>query len=162
MIQDRCVANRAERVPTPKVLVAEANVVEVLGTVSAATRHRNVVASGALVSLVKNPVSPQVTKVALVIAYYLVFGCDCMTALLLVSVVPDLLVDADKESSKKALDVLVKKMFRVSYMTRKLTYRPADTGVDTSCAQELCVGSLLKLLVLLQVGCGGMTKDRAS
>ncbi|KAI4974033.1 hypothetical protein ZWY2020_041814 [Hordeum vulgare] len=60
----------------------------------------------ALVGLVNNPVSLQVTKAALVTTYYLVFGCDRMVALLLVSVVPDLLVDADKEPSKKALDVL--------------------------------------------------------
>ncbi|KAE8791788.1 U-box domain-containing protein 21 [Hordeum vulgare] len=116
----------------------------------------------ALVVLVKNPVSPQVTKAALVTAYYLVFGCNCMAALLLVSVVPDLLVDTDKEPSKKALDVLVKKMFRVSDMARELSSRPTDTGAGTSCAEELCVGALLKLLLLLQVGCGGMTKDRAS
>lgn len=40
MIQDRCVANRAERVPTPMVRVVEANVVEVLIAVSAATPAR--------------------------------------------------------------------------------------------------------------------------
>ncbi|KAE8791789.1 U-box domain-containing protein 21 [Hordeum vulgare] len=50
MIQDRCVANRAERVPTPKVRVAEANVVEVLVAVSSATRHGNVAACGQVVS----------------------------------------------------------------------------------------------------------------
>ncbi|KAI4971253.1 hypothetical protein ZWY2020_002167 [Hordeum vulgare] len=44
MIHDRCVANRAERVPTPKVPVAE-----VLVVVSAATRHGNIVACGPVV-----------------------------------------------------------------------------------------------------------------
>ncbi|KAM3208681.1 hypothetical protein ACQJBY_063400 [Aegilops geniculata] len=320
MIQDWCVANQAERVPTPKVPVAEADAAEVLAAVSAAARRGNAAACGllaararaigkesdrnrrclaaagaarqlssafqslagepvegtsaavlgalgkilaaltvffplddearrciaspaslktlvsvlshgelaarasaaivlrelassadrhtidvisrtpgvcsALVGLVRNPVSPQATKAALVTAYYLVSGSDRAAArfaeLGAVPVVAELLVDADKGTSEKALavldgvlcadaglesarahalvvPVLVKKMFRVSDMATEFAVsalwrlcRAADAGAGACCAEALRVGAFQKLLLLLQVGCGGVTKDRAS
>ncbi|KAE8799492.1 U-box domain-containing protein 21 [Hordeum vulgare] len=130
MIHDRCVANRAERVPTPKAclpgftqalvlalshgdVAARASDAIVLHELaSSIDQHTVDVMSrmpgmcSALVGLAKNPVSPQVTKATLVTAYYLIFGCERMAACLLVSVVSDLLVDVDKEANEKALAVL--------------------------------------------------------
>ncbi|KAI4993098.1 hypothetical protein ZWY2020_007411 [Hordeum vulgare] len=140
MIHDKCFANRAERVPTPKVPVAEVLIAVLASPASRKTlvstlshgdvatlasdaivlhelassidQHTVDVMSrmpgmcSALVGLVKNPVSPQVTNATLVKAYYLIFGCERMAACLLVCVVPDLLVDADKEANEKALAVL--------------------------------------------------------
>jgi hypothetical protein len=104
----------------------------------------------------------------------------------------ELLVDADKGTSEKALamldgvlrteaglqsarahglvvPVLVKKMFRVSDMVMEfavsalwLLCRGADAGAGDCRAEALCVGVFQKLLLLLQMGCGGVTKDRAS
>ena len=111
-----------------------------------------------------------------------------------VHVVAELLVDADKGTSEKALaaldgvlcagaglesarahalvvPVLVKKMFRVSDMATefavsalwRLCRGGADAGAAAGCrAEALRVGAFQKLLLLLQVGCGGLTKDRAS
>jgi hypothetical protein len=149
----------------------------------------------ALVGVVRDPVSPQATKAALVTAYYLVSASDRAAArfaeLGAVPAVVELLVDADKGTSEKALavldgvlcadaglesarahalvvPVLVKKMFRVSDMATEFAVsalwrlcRGADAGA--SCRGEaLLVGAFQKLLLLLQVGCGGVTKDRAS
>ncbi|XP_062228604.1 U-box domain-containing protein 21-like [Phragmites australis] len=150
----------------------------------------------ALVGLVRNPVSPQATKAALVTAYYLVSGSDLAAARLAelgaVPVVVELLVDADKGTSEKALAVLdgvlcvdagraaahahalavpvfVKKMFRVSDMATEFAVsalwrlcRAAEEGAAACRAEALRVGTFQKLLLLLQVGCGGVTKERAS
>ncbi|XBI45850.1 hypothetical protein VPH35_110237 [Triticum aestivum] len=136
----------------------------------------------ALVGLVRNPVSPQATKVALVTDYYLVSGSYRAAAsfaeLGTVFVVVELLVDAIKGTSEKALVVLdgvlcadtglestrahalvvpllVKKMFRVSHMATEF----AVSALWRLCRAALRVGVFQKLL---QVGCGGVTKGRAS
>lgn len=148
----------------------------------------------ALVGLVRNPVSPQATKAALVTAYYLVSAADRAAArfaeLGAVPVVVELLVDADKGTSEKALavldgvlctdaglgsarahalvvPVLVKKMFRVSDMATEFAvsalWRLCSAADAGAChAEALRVGTFQKLLLLLQVGCGGVTKERAS
>ncbi|CAN6201921.1 unnamed protein product [Urochloa humidicola] len=150
----------------------------------------------ALVGLVRRPVSAPATKAALVTAYYLAAASDRAAARLAESgAVPalvELLVDADKGTSEKALaaldgvlgaaagvaaarahalavPVLVKKMFRVSDMATEFAVsalwrlcRGGDAGAAACRAEALRVGAFQKLLLLLQVGCGGVTKDRAS
>ncbi|KAL6606961.1 hypothetical protein ACP70R_042614 [Stipagrostis hirtigluma subsp. patula] len=150
----------------------------------------------ALVGLVRKPVSPQATKAALVTAYYLVSASDRAAARLAelgaVRVAVELLVDADKGTSEKALavldgllcvdagreaarahalavPVLVKKMFRVSDMATEFAVsalwrlcRASDAGAAECRAEALRVGAFQKLLLLLQVGCVGVTKERAS
>ncbi|KAL6861333.1 hypothetical protein ACP4OV_017033 [Aristida adscensionis] len=150
----------------------------------------------ALVGLVRSPVSPQATKAALVAAYYLAAASDGAAARLAelgaVPVAVELLVDADKGTSEKALavldgllcagagrdaarghaltvPVLVKKMFRVSDMATEFAVsalwrlcRAADAGAAACRAEALRVGAFQKLLLLLQVGCAGVTKERAS
>ncbi|XP_062233169.1 U-box domain-containing protein 21-like [Phragmites australis] len=151
---------------------------------------------GVLVGLVRNPVSLQATKAALVTAYYLVSASDRAAARLAelgaVPVVVELLVDADKGTSEKALaaldgvlcvdaglaaarahalvvPVLVKKMFRVSDMATEFAVsalwrlcRASEAGAAACRAEALRVGAFQKLLLLLQVGCVGVTKERAS
>ncbi|XP_051203933.1 U-box domain-containing protein 21-like [Lolium perenne] len=163
-------------------------------TVDAISRTPN--ACAALLGLVRDPVSPQATKAALVTAYYLISASDRAAArfadLGAAHVVAELLVDADKGTSEKALavldgvlcadaglhsarahalvvPVLVKKMFRVSDMATEFAVsalwrlcRGADAGAAACRADALRVGAFQKLLLLLQVGCGGLTKDRAS
>ncbi|KAI5001493.1 hypothetical protein ZWY2020_026143 [Hordeum vulgare] len=58
--------------------------------------------------------------------------------------------------------VLVKKMFRVSHMAREFASRPVDTDACTCCVEVPPVGALQKLLLPLQVGYDGVTKDRDS
>ncbi|KAE8810115.1 U-box domain-containing protein 21 [Hordeum vulgare] len=60
------------------------------------------------------------------------------------------------------MEVLVKKMFRVSDMAPEFASRPADTDAGTCCDEVPRVGALQKLLLLLQVGCDGVIKDRDS
>ncbi|RLN12981.1 U-box domain-containing protein 21 [Panicum miliaceum] len=150
----------------------------------------------ALVRLVRSPVSAPATKAALVTAYYLVSASDRAAARLAefgaVPALVELLVDADKGTSEKALaaldgvlcadaglaaarahalavPVLVKKMFRVSDMATEFAVsalwrlcRAGDAGAAACRAEALRVGAFQKLLLLLQVGCGGVTKERAS
>ncbi|KAK3128861.1 hypothetical protein QOZ80_6BG0467360 [Eleusine coracana subsp. coracana] len=147
----------------------------------------------ALVGLIRSPVSSQATKAALVTAYYLVSASDAAAAQLarlgFVPVAIELLVDADKGTSEKALaaldgvlrvpagraaaaahalavPVLVKKMFRVSDMATDFAvsalWRLCRDGDESCRAEALRVGAFQKLLLLLQVGCGGVTKERAS
>ncbi|TKW20745.1 hypothetical protein SEVIR_4G109100v4 [Setaria viridis] len=150
----------------------------------------------ALVHLVQRPVSTPATKAALVTAYYLASASDRAAARLAeygaVPALVELLVDADKGTSEKALaaldgvlcadaglaaarahalavPVLVKKMFRVSDMATEFAVsalwrlcRAGDAGANACRAEALRVGAFQKLLLLLQVGCGGVTKERAS
>ncbi|RLM55389.1 U-box domain-containing protein 21 [Panicum miliaceum] len=150
----------------------------------------------ALVRLVRSPVSAPATKAALVTAYYLASASDRAAARLAefgaVPALVELLVDADKGTSEKALaaldgvlgadaglvaarghalavPVLVKKMFRVSDMATEFAVsalwrlcRAGDAGAAACLAEALRVGAFQKLLLLLQVGCGGVTKERAS
>ncbi|CAN6178583.1 unnamed protein product [Urochloa humidicola] len=150
----------------------------------------------ALVGLVRRPVSAPATKAALVTAYYLATASDRAAARLAeagaVAALVEILVDADKGTSEKALaaldavlgagagaglaaarahalavPVLVKKMFRVSDMATEFAvsalWRLCRAADAAACrAEALRVGAFQKLLLLLQVGCGGVTKDRAS
>ena len=69
-----------------------------------------------------------------------------------------------------AVPVLVKKMFRVSDMATDFAVsalwrlcRAGDAAGAAACrAEAVRVGAFQKLLLLLQVGCGGVTKERAS
>jgi hypothetical protein len=150
----------------------------------------------AVVRLVRSPVSAPATKAALVTAYYLASASDRAAARLAefgaVPALVELLVDADKGTSEKALaaldgvlgadaglvaarghalavPVLVKKMFRVSDMATEFAVsalwrlcRAGDTGAAACRSEALRVGAFQKLLLLLQVGCVGVTKERAS
>ncbi|KAL5200213.1 hypothetical protein ABZP36_021416 [Zizania latifolia] len=150
----------------------------------------------ALLGLVTSPISSQATKAALVTAYYLVSASDRAAArfaeLGAVPAVVELLVDADKGTTEKALavldavlctdagvesarahalvvPVLVKKMFRVSDMATDFAVsalwrlcRASGAGAGACRAEALRVGAFQKLLLLLQVGCSGVTKERAS
>ncbi|VAI61007.1 unnamed protein product [Triticum turgidum subsp. durum] len=150
----------------------------------------------ALVKLLEKPVSPQATKAALVTAYYLAMHAELAASRLVdlgaVRLLLELLVDADKGTTEKALalldsllltckgrdeayaqalavPVIVKKMqhvsdmateFAVSALWRLCKNFAADSG---GCkAEALQVGAFQKLLLLLQVGCEGATKERAS
>ncbi|KAM0917965.1 hypothetical protein ACQ4PT_009351 [Festuca glaucescens] len=302
MIQDWCVANQAERVPTPKVPVADADAVEVLAAVSSAAKRGDAAACGVVAAkarelgkesdrnrrcltaagaarrlssafrdLAGEPIDGASVSTALrkILAALTVFflldeesrSCIASPASLktLVSViahadlaarvsvaivlrelassadrhhrrhlphprrvrrptrphpslrrpprrrssrpttsspaatahvVAELLVDADKGTSEKALAVLdgvlcadaglhsalahalvvpvLVKMFRVSDMATEFAVsalwrlcRAADAGAAACRADALRVGAFQRLLLLLQVGCGGLTKDRA-
>ncbi|KAL5207837.1 hypothetical protein ABZP36_032272 [Zizania latifolia] len=149
----------------------------------------------ALVNLVAKPVSPQATKASLVTAYYLVTNTEHAAARLvdlgMVELLVELLADADKGTTEKALavldsvlvtdegrdrayahalavPVLAKKTmhvsdmateFAVSALWRLCKNSPADGGCK---AEALQVGAFQKLLLLLQLGCEGITKERAS
>ncbi|KAE8783609.1 Galactan beta-1,4-galactosyltransferase GALS1 [Hordeum vulgare] len=65
-------------------------------------------------------------------------------------------------SCRLVVQVLVKKMFRVSHMAREFASRPVDTDACTCCVEVPHVGALQKLLLPLQVGYDGVTKDRDS
>ncbi|TVU28448.1 hypothetical protein EJB05_19965, partial [Eragrostis curvula] len=153
----------------------------------------------ALITLLQKPVSPQATKAALVTAYYLVANNTDGTAasrlvgLGMVRLLVELLVDADKGTTEKALavldslllteagrgeacghalavPVLVKKLQHVSDMATEFAVsalwrlcKNDVSGEERRCeAEALQVGAFQKLLLLLQVGCMGVTKDRAS
>ncbi|KAF0932570.1 hypothetical protein E2562_010450 [Oryza meyeriana var. granulata] len=148
-----------------------------------------------LVKLVAKPVTPQATKAALVTTYYLVksveHAASRFVGLGMVELLVELLADADKGMTEKALavldsvlvtrngrdrayahalavPVLAKKTmhvsdmateFAVSALWRLCKNSPADGGCK---AEALQVGAFQKLLLLLQLGCEGVTKERAS
>ncbi|TKW41487.1 hypothetical protein SEVIR_1G319600v4 [Setaria viridis] len=151
----------------------------------------------ALIKLLEKPVSPQATKAALVTAYYLVQNTGRaassrrLVELGMVQLLVELLVDADKGMTEKALavldslflteegrgrayahalavPVLVKKMQHVSDMATEFAVSALwrlcknFSGEGPCKAEALQVGAFQKLLLLLQVGCMGVTKERAS
>uniref|UniRef100_J3MCX7 U-box domain-containing protein n=1 Tax=Oryza brachyantha TaxID=4533 RepID=J3MCX7_ORYBR len=83
-----------------------------------------------------------------------------------------LCTDAGVESARAhalTVPVLVKKMFRVSDMATDFAVsalwrlcRTSGSGAGSCRAEALRVGAFQKLLLLLQVGCAGVTKERAS
>ncbi|KAG8054270.1 hypothetical protein GUJ93_ZPchr0001g30658 [Zizania palustris] len=130
-----------------------------------------------LVGLVTSPISSQATKAALVTTYYLVSASDRAAVrfaeLGAVPAVVELLVDADNVESARAhalvVPVLVKKMFRVSDMAMDFAVsalwrlcRASGAGAGACRAEALRVGAFQKLLLLLQVGCSGMTKEQGA
>jgi hypothetical protein len=149
----------------------------------------------ALIKLLQKPVSAQATKAALVTAYYLVRGSDLAARRLvdlgMVELLVEMLVDADKGTTEKALavldslllteegrgkacahalavPVLVKKMQHVSEMATEFAVSAlwrlckSFSGEGPCRAEALQLGAFQKLLLLLQVGCMGVTKERAS
>ncbi|KAL6633581.1 hypothetical protein ACP70R_026252 [Stipagrostis hirtigluma subsp. patula] len=149
----------------------------------------------ALIKLLEKPLSTQATKAALVTAYYLATNtgdaASCLVDLGMVQLVVELLVDADKGTTEKALavldtlllteegrgkayahalavPVLVKKMQHVSDMATEFAVSALwrlckNLSGEGQCkAEALQVGAFQKLLLLLQVGCMGVTKERAS
>jgi hypothetical protein len=154
----------------------------------------------ALIKLLEKPVSPQVTKAALVTAYYLVQNTGRaassrrMVELGMVQILVELLVDADKGTTEKALAVLNSLFLteegrarqgvrarigragageedaaRVGHCDRVLSvgvmplWRLCKNSGEGPCkAEALQVGAFQKLLLLLQVGGMGVTKERAS
>ena len=150
---------------------------------------------GALIKLLQRPVSAQATKAAMVTAYYLVTNSDLAAIRLvdlgMVELLVELLVDADKGTTEKALavldslllteegrgkacahalavPVLVKKMQHVSDMATEFAVSAlwrlckSFSGEGPCKAEALQLGAFQKLLLLLQVGCMGVTKERAS
>ncbi|CAD6249564.1 unnamed protein product [Miscanthus lutarioriparius] len=149
----------------------------------------------ALIKLLQRPVSPQATRAALVTAYYLVtnsgLAASWLVDLGMVGLLVELLVDADKGTTEKALavldslllteegrgkacahalavPVLVKKMQHVSDMATEFAVSAlwrlckSFSGEGPCKAEALQLGAFQKLLLLLQVGCMGVTKERAS
>uniref|UniRef100_A0A0E0KB35 U-box domain-containing protein n=1 Tax=Oryza punctata TaxID=4537 RepID=A0A0E0KB35_ORYPU len=155
----------------------------------------------ALVRIIKAPICPQATKAAMVATYHLASSDERVAARVastgLVPTLIEVLVDADKSVSEKALavvdamlaseegrasarghalamPVLVKKMFRVSDVATELAVSAmwrlgckASSGEEeaaaTGCLVEaLRVGAFQKLLLLLQVGCRDVTKEKAT
>ncbi|PKA55600.1 U-box domain-containing protein 21 [Apostasia shenzhenica] len=152
---------------------------------------------GSLVKLVKEPISPQATKAALVAAYYLVSSGEAAAARFaemgLVTILLEMLVDCEKSFCEKglavldgilssevgrekaaghslAVPVLVKKMMRVSDMATefavsaiwRLCRKEKKNGGGGCLTEALQAGAFQKLLLLLQVGCGEGTKEKAS
>lgn len=153
----------------------------------------------ALVKLIREPISAQVTKSSLVAIFYMVSTREAtaskFAAMGLVPLLLDALVDCDKSTTEKITGVLdglcgsrrgrqaacqhalttpllVKKILRVSAMTTEFSVsilwklcknsdRESETG-EGCLAEALQVGAFQKLLLLLQVGCGEATKEKAS
>ncbi|WVZ73751.1 hypothetical protein U9M48_022028 [Paspalum notatum var. saurae] len=151
----------------------------------------------ALIRVLEKPVSPQATKAALVTAYYLATSSDRAASRLvdlgMVRLLVEMLVDADRGTTEKALavldslllteegrgkayahalavPVLVKKLQHVSEMATefavsalwRLCKNNNFSGEGPCKTEALQVGAFQKLLLLLQVGCMGVTKERAS
>ncbi|KAM5566948.1 U-box domain-containing protein 21-like [Rosa sericea] len=157
----------------------------------------------ALVKLIKEPICPTSTKASLVIIYHMLNSTSSSSRenvkgtfvqMGLVSMLSELVVDAERSICEKALRVLdaicgskqgreeardnaltmpvvVKKMFRVSYLATEFAVsilwklckkdeREDDEGGLV--LEVLQVGAFQKLLLLLQVGCGERTKEKAT
>ncbi|KAM1520564.1 hypothetical protein ACFX10_010928 [Malus domestica] len=156
----------------------------------------------ALVKLIKEPVCPTSTKASLVIMYRMVNSSSSSLSkeqikerfveMGLVSLLSDILVDAERSICEKALGVLdglcgskqgrekaylhaltmpvvVKKILRVSDLATEFSVSilwklcKNETREDGGVLVEaLQVGAFQKLLLLLQVGCAERTKDKAT
>lgn len=153
----------------------------------------------ALVNVIKEPICPTTTKASLMIIYHMVSSSQSkektasrLVEMGLVSLLLEMLVDADKSVCEKALGVLdgifsceqgreeaynhaltmpvlVKKMFRVTELATEFAvsslwklcknYKGEDGGIMV---EALTVGVFQKVLLLLQVGCGEITKEKAT
>ncbi|PRQ41006.1 putative aminoacyltransferase, E1 ubiquitin-activating enzyme [Rosa chinensis] len=157
----------------------------------------------ALVKLIKEPICPTSTKASLVIIYHMLNSTSSSSResvkgkfvqMGLVSMLSELVVDAERSICEKALGVLdaicgskqgreetrdnalimpvvVKKMLRVSDLATEFAVsilwklckkdeREDDEGGLV--LEVLQVGAFQKLLLLLQVGCGERTKEKAT
>lgn len=154
----------------------------------------------ALVKLIKEPISPTATKASLMVIYHMVkssYGneniIERFVDMGLVSLLLEILVDAERSVCEKALGVLdgvcgsekgrekaynihaltvpvlVKKLLRVSGLATEFSVsilwklckneKREEGGVIV---EALAVGAFQKLLLLLQVGCGERTKEKAT
>ncbi|XP_039144709.1 U-box domain-containing protein 21-like [Dioscorea cayenensis subsp. rotundata] len=147
----------------------------------------------ALTKLIREPVSPQITKASLTGIYYMVSADEKLASefaeMNLVSLLVEKLVDLDKSTCEKVLavldgifgsetgrekgrehvltiPVLVKKMFRVSAMATEFAvsalWRLCKALKEECLIEAVQVGAFQKLLLLLQVGCCEITKEKVS
>ncbi|KMZ69622.1 U-box domain-containing protein [Zostera marina] len=146
-----------------------------------------------IVDLVKNPISPTMTKSTLFTSFFLVeIAASKFAKAGMVDVLINLLVNSDKSTTEKALEVLdgicncemgidlvqshalavavlVKKMFRVSDIATDLVVsvlwkisKTHGSDLERCLSEALRVGAFQKLLLLLQVGCGENTKRKVT
>ncbi|XP_054787930.1 U-box domain-containing protein 21-like [Prosopis cineraria] len=158
-----------------------------------------------LVEFINKRINPTITKASLGIVYYLVSSSYPSSEkvklefieLGLISSLLEILIDADKSLSEKALGVfdslcdcqrgrekafsnaltvpvLVKKILRISALATNYSvsalwklcrYGSKDDDedeVEGALIEALQVGAFQKLLVVLQVGCGDETKEKAT
>ncbi|KAJ4811005.1 U-box domain-containing protein 21 [Rhynchospora pubera] len=145
-----------------------------------------------LVKLVQRPISSQATKAALATIYYLVSAderlCTKFVDLGLVSSLLEILIDCDKSICEKALGVLeglfssdkgseracqhaltvpvlIKKLLRVSDLATHFSvsalWKLCKKG-NCCVVEALQAGLFQKLLLLVQVGCNTVTKEKVS
>ncbi|TKY56675.1 U-box domain-containing protein 21 [Spatholobus suberectus] len=151
----------------------------------------------ALVNMIKEPVGPASTKACLSTIFNLVSSseinrgvtCQRFAELGLVSLLLEVLVDAERGACEKALGVLdcvcdckqgvqmakanaltlplvIKKLLRVSELSSSfavsILWRLCDKTEEGVLIEALQMGVFHKLLLLLQVGCGESTKEKAT
>ncbi|XP_016463515.1 U-box domain-containing protein 21-like [Nicotiana tabacum] len=151
-----------------------------------------------LVQMVKVPICPSTTKASLMVIYSMVSSTLDENSnkvvvkfvnMGLVSLILEILVDAEKSITEKALAVLdsicnfqegkekvydngltmpliVKKIMRVSQMATECSisvlWKLCKGGHEISVIEALELGAFQKLLVVLQVGCGENTKEKTT
>ncbi|KAJ3707584.1 hypothetical protein LUZ61_011289 [Rhynchospora tenuis] len=145
-----------------------------------------------LAKLVQRPISSQATKAALATIYYLISAderlCIKFTDLGLVSSLLEILIDCDKSMCEKALGVLeglfssdkgreiacqhaltvpvlIKKLLRVSDLATHFSvsafWKLCKKG-NCCVVEALQAGLFQKLLLLVQVGCNTVTKEKVT
>ncbi|XP_009789261.1 U-box domain-containing protein 21-like [Nicotiana tabacum] len=148
-----------------------------------------------LFQMVKVPICPSTTKASLMLIYSMVLDENSNKVVAkfvnmgLVSLVLEILVDAEKDIAEKALAVLdcfcnfqegkekaydngltmpliAKKIMRVSQMATECSisvlWKLCKSGHEISVIEALELGVFQKLLVVLQVGCAEKTKEKAT
>ena len=150
----------------------------------------------ALTNMIREPIGPTATKACLTTIFHLVSSSESkniigqrFVELGLVSLLPEILVDADKSICEKALGVLdcicdcqegkdvvkanaltlplaIKKILRVSELASEfavsIIWKLCDKKDEGVLIEAIQMGAFQKLLVLLQVGCGERTKGKAT
>ena len=150
----------------------------------------------ALTNMIREPIGPTATKACLTTIFHLVSSSESkniigqrFVELGLVSLLPEILVDADKSICEKALGVLdcicdcqegkdvvkanaltlplaIKKILRVSELASEfavsIIWKLCDKKDEGVLIEAIQMGAFQKLLVLLQVGCGEGTKGKAT
>ncbi|KAL5102131.1 hypothetical protein RYX36_006458 [Vicia faba] len=149
-----------------------------------------------LVNMVKVNVGDVSTKACLSTIFHLVYSAKSKKVIIerfvelgLVSILLEILVDAEKGTCEKALGVLsclcdsekgvqiaksnaltlplvIKKLLRVSELSSSfvvsIVYKICDKAEEGVLIEAIQVGMFQKLLVLLQVGCADSTKEKAT
>ncbi|XP_065857056.1 U-box domain-containing protein 21-like [Euphorbia lathyris] len=149
-------------------------------------------ASEAVFKLIKDPICPSATKASLVIIYEMVNEIQASNVrkfveMGIVSVLTEILLDSEKNICEKALGVLdgicrwdegrckacensltipvvVKKMHRVSELATEFAVSVLwkVCNNERNVVEAVEVGAFQKLLLQLQVGCGGTSKEKAT